>query len=164
MRGLSFMARAVFATATALTYQYQRADIEVALIKSSLGLSDEAWASALTELSAAGILLDSAVEGGADTVQTSTCFDLLSIAIGVGGRPSKRQWDELRSAVLESEGAACAYCGATDKPLAIDHIRPVSRRGSNHPYNLAPACKSCNSEKGTRTWQQWWRDIGRLRA
>lgn len=42
----------------------------------------------------------------------------------------------------------CVYCGRfSDTKLTVEHIVPLSRGGSHAPVNLAPACKSCNSQK-----------------
>lgn len=41
----------------------------------------------------------------------------------------------------------CVYCEATDKPLTIDHIQPISKGGEHTASNIVPACKSCNSRK-----------------
>ena len=56
------------------------------------------------------------------------------------------QWQ----AVLDHYGHKCAYCGATED-LTQDHIIPLSRGGWHTISNIAPACRSCNSRKGTRT-------------
>jgi len=58
---------------------------------------------------------------------------------------------ELREYMLEKWQRRCAYCGAQDVPLQIEHIVPKSRRGSNRVSNLTLACKPCNDAKGTRT-------------
>lgn len=42
-------------------------------------------------------------------------------------------------------GSVCYLCGATY--MAIEHIVPLSRKGTNWPENLAPVCTSCNSRK-----------------
>ena len=55
-----------------------------------------------------------------------------------------------------SEGK-CAYCGATDGIMEIDHIYPVSRGGGNERENLTLACRSCNRQKADRTPQEWLR-------
>jgi 5-methylcytosine-specific restriction endonuclease McrA len=51
---------------------------------------------------------------------------------------------------LIKSGAAyeCAYCQASDY-IAIDHIIPISRGGSDDLENLQFLCRSCNSSKGT---------------
>ena len=43
-------------------------------------------------------------------------------------------------------GDLCIYCAST-KDLHIDHIKPLSKGGSNWPANLAPACAKCNLSK-----------------
>lgn len=47
----------------------------------------------------------------------------------------------------------CAYCGGT--ATEIDHILPRSQGGLSYLWNLARACKRCNSAKGNRTPEQW---------
>jgi 5-methylcytosine-specific restriction endonuclease McrA len=42
-------------------------------------------------------------------------------------------------------------CWMCRKPATdMDHVKPLSRGGSNWPSNLRPACQSCNSRKGSR--------------
>lgn len=55
----------------------------------------------------------------------------------------------LRFAVLERDGFACRYCGASapDVQLHIDHHKPVSRGGTNDAENLVTACADCNLGK-----------------
>lgn len=43
----------------------------------------------------------------------------------------------------------CSYCGRPAE--AIDHVHPLARGGGNGWDNLAAACTSCNSSKGTRS-------------
>lgn len=53
---------------------------------------------------------------------------------------------------------ACAYCGKWHEKLTLDHIVPKSKGGPHFAkYNLAPACFSCNSSKGSEPIFQWWR-------
>ena len=42
----------------------------------------------------------------------------------------------------------CLKCG-TDKKLTIDHIIPISKKGSNDFSNLQTLCERCNSLKGS---------------
>ena len=47
----------------------------------------------------------------------------------------------------------CLYCGShfTRKDLTRDHIRPMSRGGSDTWKNVVTACKRCNHHKGGKT-------------
>jgi 5-methylcytosine-specific restriction endonuclease McrA len=58
---------------------------------------------------------------------------------------------EVREYLLEKWQRCCAYCGATDVPLQVEHIEPKARGGSDRVSNLAIACKQCNIAKGTLT-------------
>lgn len=58
---------------------------------------------------------------------------------------------EIREYLLEKWGRKCAYCGATNVRIEIDHITPRSRGGSNRVSNLTIACHACNEAKGNRT-------------
>jgi 5-methylcytosine-specific restriction endonuclease McrA len=62
---------------------------------------------------------------------------------------------EVREFLLEKFDRACAYCGATDVPLNIDHIQPRARGGSNRISNLALACVRCNIEKGSQPVEEF---------
>lgn len=58
---------------------------------------------------------------------------------------------EVREYLLEKWGRKCAYCGAKDTPLEVEHINPKSRGGSDRVSNLTLACHTCNQEKGNLT-------------
>ena len=48
----------------------------------------------------------------------------------------------------------CEYCRAPELvfnfPFEVEHIIPISRRGSSDDSNLALSCRSCNLRKGNR--------------
>lgn len=48
---------------------------------------------------------------------------------------------------------ACAYCLKVLAPGSIqqEHMHPLSRDGEHTIENLVPACRECNSSKGTKT-------------
>ncbi len=48
----------------------------------------------------------------------------------------------------------CFYCGSK-RVDAFDHMQPRSRGGSNHPSNLVPVCRRCNSQKGSKTLEEY---------
>lgn len=56
---------------------------------------------------------------------------------------------EVREYLLEKWGRKCAYCGAENTRLEVEHIHPKSKGGSNRVSNLAIACHCCNQEKGS---------------
>lgn len=51
-------------------------------------------------------------------------------------------------------GDSCIYCAST-KDLHLDHIKPLSKGGSNWAANLAPACATCNKSKNDK----WGEDL-----
>jgi 5-methylcytosine-specific restriction endonuclease McrA len=62
---------------------------------------------------------------------------------------------EVREYLLSKWGRRCAYCGATDTPLQIEHIVPRARGGSHRIPNLTLACETCNQQKGTQTAEEF---------
>jgi 5-methylcytosine-specific restriction endonuclease McrA len=66
---------------------------------------------------------------------------------GVEYQQGELQGYEVREYLLEKFGRKCAYCGAENTPLEVEHIRPKSKGGSNRVSNLTLACRPCNSKK-----------------
>jgi hypothetical protein len=54
---------------------------------------------------------------------------------------------EVKEYLLEKWGHKCAYCGAENVPLEVEHIQPKSKGGSNRVSNLTIACHDCNQRK-----------------
>lgn len=73
-----------------------------------------------------------------------------------GGYLSDEEFERIRVAL----GDCCRYCG---EPLYrgghLDHLTPVSRGGSHNSNNVTLACRSCNLEKGNKTFDEYieWR-------
>jgi len=61
------------------------------------------------------------------------------------------QWNK----ICEEFGHKCAYCGES-KPLTQDHLKPVSLGGEYTIENIICACKSCNSSKGPKLFNEWY--------
>lgn len=64
--------------------------------------------------------------------------------------------DSVRKDVLAIQ--ECRYCSDLTGPFEVDHVRPLSRGGTNDRENLACACVSCNTQKSNmllHEWQQW---------
>ena len=57
---------------------------------------------------------------------------------------------ELREYLLTKWQHQCAYCGAKNIPLEIEHIYPKSKGGSDRVSNLTIACHKCNQKKGSQ--------------
>jgi len=55
---------------------------------------------------------------------------------------------EKLQAKIDYYGAKCWLCNAPYEE--IDHVKPVSKGGSNWPVNLRPICKSCNKTKSAK--------------
>lgn len=59
-----------------------------------------------------------------------------------------------RKNVIKRDGGRCQYCGASNKPLTVDHVIPKKLGGQDTWENLVCACVQCNNRKGDRTPEQ----------
>lgn len=66
---------------------------------------------------------------------------------------------EAQLMLLEEFENKCAYCDAP--ATAWDHIIPITKGGKTVPWNIVPACKSCNSSKNANDVDDWIRATGR---
>lgn len=57
---------------------------------------------------------------------------------------------EMREYLLNKWGRECAYCGAQNVPLQVEHIHPRAAGGSDRVSNLTLACQPCNQQKGAQ--------------
>ena len=62
---------------------------------------------------------------------------------------------EVREYLLEKWNRTCAYCGAKDTPLEVEHIVPKSKGGSNRISNLTIACVPCNQAKSNQALEDF---------
>jgi 5-methylcytosine-specific restriction endonuclease McrA len=62
---------------------------------------------------------------------------------------------EVREYLLAKWNRTCAYCGAQNIPLQVEHIVPRARGGTDRVSNLALACELCNRKKGTQDIQEF---------
>lgn len=90
------------------------------------------------------------VEGGYKVLGLNTWFRFKPIqSINPERAAFNRLRPKLAPIVFERDGFACVWCGATE-PLHVDHIKPLSRGGSNELTNLQTLCGPCNLAKGAR--------------
>lgn len=75
--------------------------------------------------------------------------------VGVEYQQGELAGYELREYMLEKWHRKCAYCGATDTQLEIEHIIPKSKGGSNRVSNLTLSCTKCNQKKGNKPIEQF---------
>lgn len=76
---------------------------------------------------------------------------------------TQKDWVETK----ENFNNSCAYCGATHKALAQDHVKPLTKGGDYTKKNIVPACRNCNSSKSDSDMEKWFTkktffNIGRL--
>jgi 5-methylcytosine-specific restriction endonuclease McrA len=67
---------------------------------------------------------------------------------GNGGSYTAQEWGQLK----ERYGHRCLCCGKPEPEikLTVDHVIPISKRGSNDIGNIQPLCYSCNASKQDR--------------
>ena len=62
-----------------------------------------------------------------------------------------------RKSIKYGWGGLCCYC-RSNRATSLDHVKPKSKGGSSLRSNLLPACKSCNHDKGSRHWLDWFKE------
>ena len=94
------------------------------------------------------------------------CFVLLITLVATQIAKRNRRWrirrqgtkerqqisGDVRHAVYVRDNYRCRMCGKGDEDydLQIDHIKPVSKGGTNDMNNLQTLCEDCNKEKGNK--------------
>lgn len=65
---------------------------------------------------------------------------------GASATLTAAEWDQIQL----DHAHRCHYCGSGGS-LEQEHLTPLSRGGAHAVGNVAPACRACNSKKGTKT-------------
>ena len=83
--------------------------------------------------------------------------DLLSNLIVLSTNNARHKF---RQYIFDAWDWKCAYCGEelTPETATIDHIIPKFKSGSSNRNNLIPACRNCNSDKGSCNMEEWYID------
>lgn len=71
--------------------------------------------------------------------------------IGNGGTHTLQEWKDL----VKKFNGKCFYCADPERPVTKDHLIPISKGGTDDIENIVPACRNCNSEKGSLTADQY---------
>jgi len=77
---------------------------------------------------------------------------------GIGYQNGTLAGYEQREYLLEKFNRSCAYCGAENASLEIDHVHPRSKGGTDKVSNLVLACHKCNQAKGNQPIEIFLRD------
>ena len=107
-------------------------------------LNIETWVARLRRLAPIGAI-------SLELVRFDTHLMQNAEIIGVAYQQGEVAGYEVREYLLEKWRRTCAYCGATNTPLQLEHITPRARGGSDRVSNLTLACEPCNQKKGTQT-------------
>ncbi len=87
-------------------------------------------------------------------VQELVRFDLQQLEnpeiSGIEYQQGELQGYEVREYLLNKWERKCAYCGAENVPLQVEHIKPKAKGGTNRISNLCLACQKCNQKKETQ--------------
>lgn len=64
---------------------------------------------------------------------------------------------EIKEYLMEHYRHTCQYCGGVsgDSVLEWEHMKPISRGGSDSVKNASLACHKCNSDKNNLTLSEW---------
>ncbi|NHM27984.1 HNH endonuclease [Desulfofundulus sp. TPOSR] len=70
---------------------------------------------------------------------------------------------EVKEYLLEKWGRKCAYCGAENVPLEVEHVVPRNPKrgpkGTDRISNLTLSCKECNDDKGNKQPEEWLEEL-----
>lgn len=75
----------------------------------------------------------------------------LALLVELTPKLAKRKFKE---SIYTDWNYRCAYC--EDFATSLDHIIPRFKSGTSNRNNLIPACRRCNSNKGSTPVEQWY--------
>lgn len=78
--------------------------------------------------------------------------DLQDKRHGVKQKLTDEEWETCKAFF----GNRCAYCGE-DTSLTKDHLQAMAEGGLLTASNVVPSCQRCNSSKGKKKWDFWYR-------
>lgn len=101
--------------------------------------------------------------------RSSTISNAFAISVTPFIRPSNEELEEYYR-LLDIEEGQCAYCLGFGN--GKDHLKPLVSNGMPTGYitdihNLVPCCQRCNSSKGSKQFQNWYKsqeNLARLRG
>ena len=74
-----------------------------------------------------------------------------AIRLALPGRMTVAEWN----LILVKYEHRCAFCGAGDCLLDLEHVIAMKRGGANDRTNIVPACRPCNAQKHKRTLEEF---------
>lgn len=87
-----------------------------------------------------------------EIIQNSPDGQLTKILI----RKSARQISQdISWRCFRRDGFACCYCGATDRPLTVDHLVTWEEGGPSTEANMVAADSVCNRTRGRLGYKEW---------
>lgn len=96
------------------------------------------------------------------TPWTGIAGSINSTAKGRGSNPTGIVTNEGVRCAWNNSSGRCFYCGTTlrlqkrlHNTVQWDHMVPLFRGGRNEDNNIAPACRECNTQKGTLTADEY---------
>uniref|UniRef100_A0A0C1NM20 HNH endonuclease n=1 Tax=Tolypothrix bouteillei VB521301 TaxID=1479485 RepID=A0A0C1NM20_9CYAN len=106
-------------------------------------LTTETWVKRIQKFASIGSIVQELVKFDTQVIQNAEIS-------GTEYQQGTLHGYECREYLLEKWNRQCAYCGAKNVPLEIEHIQPKSKGGSDRISNLCLACNKCNQRKGNK--------------
>jgi hypothetical protein len=76
-------------------------------------------------------------------------------------KPGKWIYKKTRLAIYERDNYTCQWCGRKHEKgcndLSLDHLTPWILWGHDRHNNLVTCCRSCNSKRGDKKLNQWYK-------